>query len=118
MPSDERIRSWLDDMDGAIRHVETFTEGMDFEAFSRDTKSKYAVLYALLTLSEASRRLPADLKERHPEIPWRNVADIGNVYRHEYHRVSDAMLWRTVTEALPPLRRTVADLRQAVGGQP
>jgi uncharacterized protein with HEPN domain len=35
-------------------------------------------------LSEASRHVPQELKEKHPEVDWRGVADIGNVLRHAY----------------------------------
>ncbi len=35
---------------------------------------------------EASRRLPAEIKARHPEIPWPKVAGIGNVLRHNYRK--------------------------------
>ncbi len=34
---------------------------------------------------------------RHPEVPWRQVADIGNVLRHEYGRIDMTIIWETVT---------------------
>jgi len=43
-------------------------------------------------ISEASRRLPEAWKARHPHIRWRNVADIGNVLRHEYDGVIEPIL--------------------------
>jgi len=109
MPSDAPPRAveWLHDMLEAIESIESFTAGSDFAQFLADTRTGYAVRYALLMVSEASRRLPDDLKARHSHIPWRNVADLGNVYRHEYHRVSDIAVWKTVTDHLPPLKAVV-----------
>lgn len=110
MPSEAippRAIEWLDDMLDAIDAIESFTAGSDFARFLADTRTGYAVRYALLMVSEASRRLPEDLKARHPEIPWRNVADLGNVYRHEYHRVSDIAVWKTITDHLPPLKAVI-----------
>lgn len=110
MPSDpkgERAAEWLQDILEAIDSIERFVAGMDFGQFLTDARTGYAVRYALLVISEASRRLPADLKDRHPEIPWRNVADLGNVFRHEYHRVSDLAVWKTVTDHLPTLKSAV-----------
>ncbi|MEK7404778.1 MAG: HepT-like ribonuclease domain-containing protein [Acidobacteriota bacterium] len=52
-------------------------------------------------ISEASRRLPAELKDRHPEIDWVAVAAAGNVYRHEYEAVDEGIIWRTVAQAWP-----------------
>jgi uncharacterized protein with HEPN domain len=39
-----------------------------------------------------------------PNIPWAQITAIGNVLRHEYHRVSDKIVWNVVTEYLPPLK--------------
>jgi uncharacterized protein with HEPN domain len=44
-------------------------------------------------ISEASRHIPDDLKERAPEVPWRRVADLGNQLRHAYHRTDPGLLW-------------------------
>jgi uncharacterized protein with HEPN domain len=41
------------------------------------------VTRCLEIISEASRRLPESLKARHPEIPWKQIAGAGNVYRHD-----------------------------------
>jgi uncharacterized protein with HEPN domain len=56
-------------------------------------------------ISEASRRLPDELKARRPEIPWAKVAGIGNVLRHEYQRVAYDVLWRVARDDLPLLER-------------
>jgi uncharacterized protein with HEPN domain len=49
-----------------------FTEGFDYEAFVADPRAIYAVARCLEIISEASRRLPDDLKARHlQEGRWR-----------------------------------------------
>ena len=47
----------------------------------------YAVTRRLEIISEASRRLPEDLKARHSSILWKEMAGAGNVYRHGYESV-------------------------------
>ena len=59
---------------------------------------------ALEIISEASRRLPDELLHRHPEIDWVAVAAAGNIYRHEYDTVDEALLWHTITTDLAALR--------------
>jgi len=54
-------------------------------------------------ISEASRRLPDDMKARHPAIPWKAIAGAGNTYRHNYEDVSQHEVWLTVTRDLLPL---------------
>jgi len=67
----------------------------------------YAVTRCLEIISEASRRLPEELKARHPSIAWKQMAGAGNVYRHDYEDVAARYVWDTVQLALPPLRRVV-----------
>ena len=62
---------------------------------------------ALEIISEASRRLPAEMKARYPAVPWKNMAGAGNVYRHDYEDVAAKLVWDTVQLALPPLRDVV-----------
>jgi Ribonuclease HepT-like len=61
------------------------------------------VTRCLEIVSEASRRLPASVRDRHPDLPWRAIMDVGNVLRHEYDNVSQNRVWRTVQERLPQL---------------
>jgi uncharacterized protein with HEPN domain len=69
-----------------------------------DQKTVYAVVRDLEIVSEASRRLPGELTGRHPEIDWAAIAAAGNVYRHEYEAVDEALIWHTVRHGLVALR--------------
>ena len=60
-------------------------------------------------VSEASRRLPDDLLHRHPEIDWVAIAAAGNVYRHEYEAVDEALIWHTVQNSLAALRNVASE---------
>jgi uncharacterized protein with HEPN domain len=82
MPSshpDTALRDILHHIDLAER----FVEGIDRESFLGDTRTVYAVTRCLEIISEASRRLPTELKEHHPGIPWKQMAGAGNIYRHD-----------------------------------
>lgn len=106
----QRLRDILDN----IKAIVTFTAGMDFAEFARDLKTVYAVTRALEIISEASRRLPDELKSRHLEIDWAAVAAAGNVYRHEYEGVDEALVWHTVKYSLAQLKEAAqAELSRA-----
>jgi uncharacterized protein with HEPN domain len=55
-------------------------------AFQTDRSARQAVAYNLAVLGEAARAL-ARLRERHPQVPWRDVIAQRNVVVHEYHRL-------------------------------
>lgn len=107
MPS-EAISAVLRDIDHHIDLAVRFVTGLDLETFEADLRTVYAVTRCLEIISEASRRLPPELKARHPSIAWRDMAAAGNVYRHEYEDVEAKQVWAAVQRALPPLRAVIA----------
>ncbi len=72
-----------------------------------DLMPLYAAIRCLEIISEASRRLSDELKARHPQMPWREMAAAGNFYRHSYEDVLPQRVSRTVHDDLPPLRRLI-----------
>jgi uncharacterized protein with HEPN domain len=77
-----------------------------------DRDFRYAVERSLEIISEASHHLPEHGKGREANIPWRQVADIGNVLRHTYFDMRLDTVWRIVTEELGPLRDALLRLRK------
>ena len=108
MPSKNPAQRLTDILDN-IHAIADFIAGMTFEDYVSDRKTVYAVTRALEIISEASRRLPDELKQRHAEIAWAGVAATGNVYRHEYDNVDQALVWQTIQHELAPLRQAVVD---------
>jgi uncharacterized protein with HEPN domain len=107
-PRDPRVV--LEQMLEAILDIEQITAGRTLEAYAADRPTRRAVERCIEIVSEASRRLPPDLKHRHPTIPWQKIAGIGNILRHEYDVVNDATLWHAATVDLLPLKTTVEAL--------
>jgi len=100
----ERQRDALRD----ILHYTTaalhYIEGLNFDQFAADERTFLATSRCLEIISEASRRLPNEVKARHPHIEWRRMAAAGNIYRHEYDVVETELVWNTLCKALPPLQ--------------
>ncbi len=100
-------RERLEDIRGAIAKIDRFLSGKSFDDFNTNALLHDAVVRNLEIVSEASRHVPAELKARLSYIAWREVADFGNVLRHGYEGVSDAILWSTVQRDLPLLREAI-----------
>ena len=102
-----RTADRLGHMLGALNAIERLAWGKTLTAYRADPDLEAAIERYLERLSEASRHVPNDLKERHPEVDWRGVADIGNALRHAYDQLSDHRIWQVVTDELPSLRSAV-----------
>jgi uncharacterized protein with HEPN domain len=92
-----------------LQLAQEFVGDRDYREFYDDRRTLYAVIRCLEIVSEASRRLPSALKARHPEIPWRDIAAAGNIYRHQYEDVLEQRVWRTVQDHLEPLSHVVEE---------
>lgn len=103
-------RQRLHDILDAIVRIELFTQAKSFEDFRADPMLRDAVERNVERISEASRHLPEAMTVRHGEIPWRAVADIGNILRHGYGDVDDRQTWRVAARDLEPLKSAVLDM--------
>ena len=106
-------RDALEDIRDNIARARRFVNGLDLDGFLADDKTFYAATRCLEIISEASRRLSLAFKERFPEIPWKQIAGSGSIYRHSYETVQELRVWKTVHEALPQLRAVVDGELQA-----
>ncbi len=97
----------LHDILETIARVEAKVAGKSFEEFQADWEFRFVVQRAIEVVSEATRRLPDELKATRPEIYWRSVAAIGNVLRHEYHTISDRVVWNAVHQDFPALKAAI-----------
>jgi uncharacterized protein with HEPN domain len=88
----------LTDIRGAITGIDNLVKGVALEAFAQSWVMQRAVERGLEIISEATRHIPDEYRTLAPEIPWRQIAAIGNLLRHEYQRADTSAVWNIVTE--------------------
>jgi uncharacterized protein with HEPN domain len=101
----------LADMRDALADIRALTADSK-QSFEKDRISQQAVAYNLAVLGEAARALSLELRERHSEVPWRDVIAQRNVVVHEYHRLDLDSLWVTATQDIPHLDEQLASIEQ------
>ena len=95
---------YVEDVVEAMSNAEKFVRGMTFEEFIKDQKTIYAVVRALEIIGEAVRKIPATIRNRYLEIPWKNMAGMRDKLIHEYFGVNLRIVWDAVQKDIPPLK--------------
>lgn len=96
---DERV--YLTYLQQRILLVERYaSDGQKF--FSTDLRTQDAVLRRVETLADAASQLSEELKERHPDIVWRQLSDFRNVLAHAYFEIRMGQICQTITEGQSP----------------
>jgi uncharacterized protein with HEPN domain len=91
-----------DMLENAQRAIQ-FTEGMDYNSFSKDEKTVYAVIRAVEIIGEAAANIPAKVRSEYPGIPWCEVKGMRNKLVHHYFGINVEVVWQTIQEDLPIL---------------
>ena len=92
----------LYDIRDAVLETRRHPEGLTDEQSCRDDKTSDAASRRLEIMSEASRRLDDPVRDRHPDLPWREIRDAGNFDRHDDDNVAQAHVWSTIIKRLEP----------------
>ena len=94
----------------AIHDARRFTDGMSYAEFQADAKTRLAVERCIEIIAEAVRRLPANVHELSPNIPWDDIKGIGNILRHGYDKVDDRIIWAVIERHLLPLESAIEEI--------
>jgi uncharacterized protein with HEPN domain len=110
MPLNKRNPANLLDMLEASEMVLHFLKNKTFEDFLRDDMLRAAVERNIGIIGEAARRISEELKQEHPEIPWRKIIAQRNVLIHEYGDINYKEIWVVVSFHLPRLIEQIRPL--------
>ena len=105
------IQDMLDSAEKAIR----FVGDMQYEQFSVDDKTVFAVIRAIEIIGEASKKIPKEIRESYSKIPWREIGGTRDKLIHEYFGVNLSVVWRTVREDLLPLLKQLRVILEDFG---
>lgn len=105
----KRDQLYLTHIHESIEKIESYTvEGRS--AFVSDSKTQDAVIRNFEIIGEATKRLSAEAKAQHPNIPWQEVAGFRDIMIHDYEGVDSLEVWNIVENHLPQRHQAVASL--------
>jgi uncharacterized protein with HEPN domain len=100
----EKDKVYLKDILDAISDIEVFIGNINEAEFYKNKEKKYAVVRALEIIGEAAKNLSKELRVKHKEIPWKEIAGMRDKLIHWYFGIKWELVWETVKNKIPELK--------------
>ena len=108
MSPDERSdTATLGDLVAACLRVMDYVRGANRPDFDQDDRLLSACCYQIAVIGEAAKRLSPNVRNKHPEVQWKDIAGMRDRLIHGYDSVDLDELWKTATEDVPALLEQV-----------
>jgi uncharacterized protein with HEPN domain len=105
-----RDKQILTDIILATQQVLRYAEMLDRDRLAQDDEKQAAILYRIIIIGEATKRLSVELRSDYSEIPWRQMAGLRDVVIHDYDELDLDILWNVVQINLPELEPKLRDI--------
>ncbi len=90
--------------------TEAIAPEMTKDRFLEDEMLKRAIIRSLEIIGEATKKIPADIKQNWNQIPWRNIAGMRDKLIHDYIGVNYTIVWDVVKNKIPEIQVIVAQI--------
>lgn len=98
----------LNDLALLIARAEKSVHDRTFDELVTNDEAYDALTYRLAMIGETSKKLPDELKARHPHLPWREMATFRNFASHDYFGVDAHLVWQAA-RSLAPIKAMVTE---------
>ena len=101
---------YVEDILDAMGKAEILLEDVTFDQFEADFRINFAVVRALEIVGEATKRLPMDLRQKYPKIPWKGMAGMRDRIIHGYDNVDLEVVWDVVKQDIPRIKPQIQQI--------
>jgi uncharacterized protein with HEPN domain len=101
---------YLRDIKEALAKIEQYTRKLSLDDFDDDRKTVDAVVRNIEIIGEAAKNISVESRKKHIDIPWKKMVGMRNKVIHEYFGVDVDILWQTIKEDLPGLKKKISKI--------
>jgi uncharacterized protein with HEPN domain len=84
---------FLEDIIESLSKINRYIEGLEYSDLAKDEKTIDALIRNLEVIGEAVKNIPDTIREKYPEVEWKEAAALRDVLIHDYFGVDLESLW-------------------------
>ncbi|MCG2677107.1 DUF86 domain-containing protein, partial [bacterium] len=95
-----------------IKRIEEYTEGITKDVFFNSTQIQDAIIRRIEIIGEAVKNIPGDIKDKYPDIPWKQIARMRDILIHEYFGIDIELTWEVAKEEIFELKKKILSVKE------
>jgi uncharacterized protein with HEPN domain len=101
---------YLSEMLASMDKIERYIGEISYEEFIHEEQLVDAVERNIEKIGEAAAAIPDDIRNRHPEVPWKTIVGLRNKVIHHYFAVDTEVLYQIATKNIPETKGMISNI--------
>jgi uncharacterized protein with HEPN domain len=98
---------YLEHIIESIDKIHKYTKDLSKEEFLKNELVKDGVVRNIEIIGEAAKNLPKDFREKHKDVPWKDISGMRDRIAHFYFGIDYELVWLTVKNDVPELEKKI-----------
>lgn len=99
----KRDQAALLDVVLAAQQIRRYSQGIDRAQLESSDEKQASILYRIIIIGEATKRISQTFREQHPDVAWREMAGMRDRITHAYDQVNLDVVWDVIQNKIPEL---------------